>query len=408
MCGSTGNGQALVLRNTIYQSNPLIQSKKDFDIIGMRIFLLGLRGLNPHFSEKDKFFDADFKEMFIPTDKLTELFGGNTRYLHDLENVCDKMFRTVIKIHPSDGGFELYHLFRKLKYVPRKGLYIWFDDLLRPYILDLFESKGYTKLNVKYLFCLSSPYAVRLLELMLQYQNIKSYKALQEIKRKFTVEELRFSLNVPENAYVDRIDNFRTRVLDVAIKEINNRTPYILRYETVKAGRCVVAFDFTMDTFNVPVEEIDGYEPNFSNDAIELLHSMGFSEKASQAIFKRCCDVHDCFSRINRARALLERQTKPVKNKLGFLRKAIEEDWQMDGRPSKTVKRRLGDWSDKELPPPKPKSLRIGRNKIPHSVAKVYVKAIRSGEHLELVNESLKEFNVTIAEFEKLCKKHGL
>ena len=75
MCGSTGNGQALVLRNTIYQSNPLIQSKKDFDIIGMRIFLLGLRGLNPHFSEKDKFFDADFKEMFIPTDKLTELFA---------------------------------------------------------------------------------------------------------------------------------------------------------------------------------------------------------------------------------------------------------------------------------------------------------------------------------------------
>lgn len=403
--------RSFVLQDDVYQSNPLIQARKDFDIIATRIFLLGLCGLNPHLSDKDKYFDAEFKEMFIPTGKFTELFGGNTWYLHDLDKICEKMFQTVIKIRPVDGGFVLYHLFRKLKYVPREGLYIWFDDLLRPYILDLFQSQGYTKLSVKYLFCLSSPYAVRLLELLLQYQNIKIFKAAQEIKRKLTVDEIRFALNVPEEAYTDRMDNFKKFVLDEPINEINKRTPYIVRYEPIKEGRKVVAFDFTLDTFAVPVEDINGYKPNSDNDAIALLCSLGFTGKAAQAIFKQCADVYDCFSRINRAQALLNRQKGSVKNKLGFLRKAIEGDWQMDGRPKnldKSSTDSLFTESGKDMPPPKKKDLRIGRKKMSYSQAKFYIEALRRGEHLELVNESLKEYDITISEFEKLCDKHGI
>jgi len=399
---------ALVLRKDVYQSNPLVQARKDFDMIGMRIFLLGLRALNPHFSEKDRYFDLDFRETFIPTSTLTELFGGNTWYLHDLEKICDKMFHTTIKIRPEDGGFELYHLFRKLKYVPNEGLYIWFEELLRPYILDLVESGGYTQINVEYLFKLSSPYGVRLLELLLQYQNIKQFKEMMEIKRTLTIEELRFSLNVPEGTYSDRINNFRSRVLDVAIKEINERTPYIVHYETIKEGRNVVAFEFTMDTYKVPKEDNRSYR---RNDAIQLLTSLGFEEKASQEIFKKCLDVQDCFSRVNRAQSLLDRQKSPVKNKLGFLRKAIEEDWQVNGQPAQrrnaTSESQLTS-SEEERLRRKSKNLRVGGKSIPYSVASVYIDAIRKGEHLELVKNGLRDYNVSIERFTKLCDKHGI
>lgn len=400
--------KSLVLRKDVYQSNPLVQARKNFDMIGMRIFLLGLRALNPHFSEKDKYFDLDFKEVFIPTSTLTELFGGNTWYLHGLEKICDKMFHTVIKIRPEDGGFELYHLFRKLKYVPKEGLYIWFEELLRPYILDLVESRGYTRINVEYLFNLSSPYAVRLLELLLQYQNIKQFKELMEIKRTLTIEELRFSLNVPEGAYSDRINNFRSRVLDVAMKEINERTPYIVRYETIKEGRKVVAFEFTMDTYKVPKEDDRSY---VRNDAIRLLCSLGFNEKAAQEIFKKCLDIQDCFSRVNRAQSLLDRQKNPVKNKLGFLRKAIEENWQINrqsaGNRDDSAKPQPIR-SEEELPRYKPKNLRVGGKAIPYSIAGVYMEAIRNGEHIELVKNGLKDYNVTIERFTEICEKHGI
>ena len=415
------NETAFAVNNDVWQSNPLVQANKDFDVIGMRIFLLGLRALNPHFSEKDRYFDSHFKEIFIPTNKLTELFGGNTWYLHDLEKTCDKMFHAKIKIRPKDGGFDLYNLFRKLKYVPNEGLYIWFEDHLRPYILDLADSGGYTKINAEYLFKLSSPYAIRILELILQYQNIKQFKEMMEIKRTMTIEEIRFSLNVPEGAYHKRINNFRKYVLDGPIREINERTPYIVRYETIKAGRNVVAFEFIADTYNVPNEDKRIYR---RNDAIKLLLSLGFNEYSAREIFKKCSDIQDCFSRINRAQSLLDRQKNPVKNKLGFLRKAIEENWQISRkveerqkeienarlRSAETEPRTEKGLSaeEREIIERRSKSLKIGRKEMTYSIASAYIQAIRKDEHLDSVKRGLAEYNVTIEKFTEICEKRGL
>lgn len=401
----------LVLQDSICQSNPLIQARKKFDLLGMRIFILGLRGLNPHFSEKDKFFDAEFKPIFISTAKLTQLFG-NTKYLADLKPACKRLFDAVIEIDRSDGGFTLYHLFRKLDYVPNEGLHIWFEELLRPYILDLFESKGYTRINVEYLFKLSSPYAMRLLELLLQYQNIKLFKETKEIKRTLVLEDLRFALNVSEEAYSGRIDNFRKYVLDDPIREINSRTPYIVRYETIKEGRRIVAFEFVMDTSNAPTDESYLFHKSiFENDAVKLLCSLGFDEKSAEKIFRKCSDVQDCCLRVNRAVELLNKQKKPVKNKLGFLRKAIEEKWKTNGQSPRLsadeVEAVLVD-SGQAHPKNKFYNLRVGEQIIPYSVVISYIRAIRKGEHLDLVKEGLKEFNVTFERFTKLCEKYGI
>ena len=417
----------LVLRNDVYQANPLVNSRKVFDLLGMRIFLLGLRGLNPHFSEQDKYYDKEFPALFIPTSKLTELFG-NTKYLAELKSACKKLFDTIIELNKSNGGFELYHLFRKLKYEPGEGLYLQFDELLRPYILDLFQSNGYTRINVEYLFKLSSPYAMRLLELLLQYQNVKLFKELMEIKRRMTIEELRFALNVPEEAYIDRMDNFRKFVLDDPIKEINTRPPYIVRYETVKEGRRVVAFEFTMDTYNVPKDyEGDNYKFKYGKEAILTLCSLGFSERVAQAIFAKCLDAADCFSRINRAQAVLARHRRPIKNKLGFLRRAIEEDWQVgierSQRMEKSVNRTrsndsmtaIGDIL-KSMPfnsiedsiLAKSQLINIGRKQMARSLAEIFMRYIRKGEMLDSVKESLEDYNTTIEKFTEICEKHGI
>lgn len=419
-----------VLRNDVYQSNPLIQARKTFDLLGMKIFMLGLCGLNPHFSAKDKFFDLNFKEIFIPVNRLVEMFG-NTWYLSELKSACKKLFNAIVELDHSDGGFELYHLFRKLKYVPNEGLYIWFDELLRPYILDLLRSKGYTRINVEYFFRLSSPYAMRLLELLLQYQNVKPFKEMMEIKRKLTIEELRFALNVSDGVYKNRIDNFRKFVLDNPIKEINTRTPYIVRYKPIKNGRNIVAFEFIMDTYNVPKE--DGNACKFAKncESIRALCSLGFTEETARAIFAKCQDESDCFSRINRAQAILARSKKPVRNKLGFLRKAIEGDWQVvrataqkadshtsstkDQAPTSTddsmtpIGEILGViQSEENLVPTKPQPIKIGKKQMPRGLAETFIKYIRQGRMLDNVRENLKYYNTTIEKFTEICAKNGL
>lgn len=105
------------------------------DTIELRLFMLGLRGINHHLSPNDKLYDTEFKEIFIPTAKLTEIFG-NTAYLHELDKICDKLFDAKIRLRFEDGGW-VYQLFRKMHYVPSEERYIHFENLLRPYLLEL-------------------------------------------------------------------------------------------------------------------------------------------------------------------------------------------------------------------------------------------------------------------------------
>lgn len=400
----------IVLHSEVYQANPMIQARKGFDLLGMRIFFLGLRGLNPHLSGKDKYFDEKFERLHIPTSELVKLFG-NTKYLAELKPACEKLFDAIVELNYADGGFKLMHMFDELEYRPRDGLYIQFSYKMRPYILDLFRARGYTRINIKHLFNLSSPYAVRLLELMLQYQNIKQFKDRQEIKRKFTLEELRFVLNVPEGTYGDRIDNFRSRVLEIAIKEVVTRTPYILRYVPIKEGRKVVAFEFTMDTFEVPVEELGKHKAKAGNDAIKLLVAQGFSDKDARAIFKKCRDVADCFARVQRAQALMIHQKRAIKNKLGFLRKAIEEEWQVGrnaaekSEPEKVAKRARQENLDSMRE--QQRKINVGRKKMSYRLAETIIDHIRQGD-TELVSEYLAEYKVSIEKFTAICEKNGL
>lgn len=353
----SGASKGAKLRKNVYQSNLLIQARKGMGAVEMRLFMLGLQGINPHLSQNDRFYDTEFKEMFIPTAKLTEIFGGNTWYLHDLEKRCRNMLKTVITIRPEDGGLELYNLFRKIEYVPAEGLYIHFDDSLRPYLLDLCEAHGYTQIAAEQIFRLTSPYAVRLVELLLQFQNVPNMKKRRLIERTFSIGELRFALNVPDGAYIERIGNFRKSVLDNPIREINAKTPYKMRYEVLKRGGTggrVYAFKFFLDTSAVQREK----PVAFKGTALQKLKSLGFSEQAAQAIRDKCDSDEDCLNRITRATRSLSmcKKRRIIENELGYLRRYIEKNWDSIA----TIEKKRADQSPppiKEvLPEKKPRS----------------------------------------------------
>lgn len=316
--------------------------------IELRLFILGLQGINPHLSPNDKLYDTEFKEVFIPTAKLVELFGGNTWYLHGLDKVCDKLFDAKIKLRFEDGGWELYHLFRKMKYVPAEGLYIHFEDLLRPYLLDLYNARGYTQIDVEQIFHLTSPYAVRLIELMLRYQNIPDMKKRKLIERTMTLEEVRFTLNVPDGAYAGRLDNLRKRIIEAPIQEINEKTSYKMSYEVLKHGGTggrVYAFKFFLDTSAIPREKPAVYV----GDVIEKLKLLGFNEQSARAIRAKCESDADCLKRIaNATRSLsMKKKRGTVENELGYLRKYIEENWQSAAAKAKAQPKR-----SEQYPPP--------------------------------------------------------
>ena len=318
------------MRNKISMSNALIQAQHNLDLFSMRLFFIVLSTVNPHFSSKDRYYDKEFKDAFISSSMLAQLLGGS-KYLGMIPKACAKLEKTV---HSTNGFFtfrtkdrdiNVYSLFHHLEYKPREGLYARFSNKVYPYIADLLHTKGYTEIKLEYLLNLRSTYAIRLLQLLLQFQNIRRFQDMMEIQRTLTIEQLRFMLNVPETAYKGRPDNFKRHVVRIPVKEINAHTPYILHFRPVRRGNRTVAFQFMLSTYQIHEKVEEG--PKFSNHAIDKLIDLGFSEKAARAILFRCNNGPDCFVRIHNALALFSHQQKNIKNKLGFLRKAIENNW---------------------------------------------------------------------------------
>ena len=338
----TKNKKTAKARELVYQGNPLIQSRKYFNTIGTRLFILGLMTLNPHLSKNDKFFDKEFPIVNISPSELTKLFG-DSKYLSMLESECEKLFNSSIKLDYQNGGWELMHIFDVMKYEPNEGLYIQFDPKMKPYLLDLVKG-GYTAVNIEQIFKLTSTYAVRLIELCLQYRNMTKGNV---ITRKLTMKELRFYLNVPEDAYVGRINNFKQKVLDEPIEEITKKTDFRMTYHTEKEGRCIKFFVFALDIsfiadkkfqLNVDYDKKLPVSAPYADVVAELV-LQGFSRKSAKDIVNEVNDNVELGLRLEYALKILPEYHKKstIKNRQGFLRKAILEDWRKNDIKAKNA-----------------------------------------------------------------------
>lgn len=300
----------------LYQSNPLIESRKPLNTIEMRLFLLAVQNVNPHISAKDKYYDKDFKELHLTPGEVKEIFG-NGAYLSRLEKICTGMAEKVVTVKDKNGNFSAYPLFEAIEYKPQEGLYICFNNRMRPFLLDIYESgRGYTKVSMKQIFNLSSAYAMRLLELMLQYKGTMKNKI---ITRYIELENLRFLLDIKENEY-RRVTDLRRFVLNAPIREINEKTQYVISYISQKKGRRIVGFTFSMDCSHIIPDKAAKRTINLIK---EEWH--GLSENAVSKLTTICGSNEEFKRRMDYAVSLLPKR-KP-QNPQAFLYKAIEENY---------------------------------------------------------------------------------
>ena len=95
----------------------------------------------------------------------------------------------------------------------------------------------YTEYELKQVSGLQSEYAIRLYELMIQWRKTGKVPTM-------SLQELRDKLGVKPEQYKE-MNNFKGRVLDHAIKQINEHTDITAAYEQHKTGRKVTGFTFS-------------------------------------------------------------------------------------------------------------------------------------------------------------------
>lgn len=122
-----------------------------------------------------------------------------------------------------------------IDYIDAAGMIeLQFTDAVIPLITRL--SEQYTEFDLKQVSELQSEYAIRLYELMIQWRKTGKVPKIE-------LQDLRNKLGVNPDQY-KTMCNFKARVIDLAINQINDHTDITADYDQHKTGRKVTAFTF--------------------------------------------------------------------------------------------------------------------------------------------------------------------
>lgn len=266
--------------------------------------------------------------------------------------------RQIIMEDKDDHQFCILNIVQTAKY--GDGIFkIKFNYDLKKYLVNL--QQNFTNLSIETLMNFKSVYAFRLYELL----KSKSYypKGMNKSENIFRVSyglaELKLDLGAVNSSYdrvqrilrgsnpdydkavevanektFDRWSNFKARVLDVALSEINNSQDADMKvsYETGKAGKggkvCEVHFTVTLlpkkseEEQSVQKKEV---ELNILDSAEELLRS----EKVTYSDLKAICtEAENDIERIKKAYRVYKSQNQEHSNFTGWMIMAIRKGYE--------------------------------------------------------------------------------
>lgn len=168
-----------------------------------------------------------------------------------LRSACDNLYEADFSYWDKDevgrDKFNKSRFVQKASYVKGGGyVEIMFGSEVIPLITRL--SEKYTEYELSQIKDLNSVYALRLFELLMQWQSTgKTAPVL--------ISDLRNKLGVEESHYKQMCD-FKKRVLDSAVKEINDNTNIKVKYEQIKEGRKIIAFTFKFTVKKSPKKPV--------------------------------------------------------------------------------------------------------------------------------------------------------
>tara|TARA_R110000751_G_scaffold23037_1_gene64230 strand:- start:1392 stop:2324 length:933 start_codon:yes stop_codon:yes gene_type:complete len=157
-------------------------------------------------------------------------------------------------IHQQTGKLAHHRVnwVQRISYIDDAGMVeLQFTDAVIPLITRL--SEQYTEYELKQVSELQSEYAIRLYELMMQWKKVGK-------TNKIMIDDLRKKLGVEPEQY-KAMSDFKKRVLDHGIKQINEHTDINAKYEQHKTGRTITAMSFTFKVKKAPepIAKDDGY-----------------------------------------------------------------------------------------------------------------------------------------------------
>lgn len=156
-----------------------------------------------------------------------------------LKSACESLYESEFVWLDKDA--KGHKKINKSRFVQRASysegggyIEVMFGSDVIPLITRL--SEKYTEYELKQIKDLNSVYGLRMFEILMQWSSLGKTPPI-------TIENLRDRLGVETHQY-KTMGNFKSRVLEHAIKEINEHTNITVSYDQHKEGRTIVGFTF--------------------------------------------------------------------------------------------------------------------------------------------------------------------
>ncbi len=221
----------------VVKDNALIDASYNLELTEQRLILLAI--LNAR--ETGQGIDANSVLRIHASDYMSHFDVDKHASYEALKNAVSNLFGRQFSYTEKDELTGKSKQVRsrwvqKIAYIDDIGvLELAFTMDVVPLITRL--EQHFTSYQLEQVAQLTSKYAVRLYELIISWRERGNVP--------FTgLKELRLKLGVEDNEY-PTMDNFKRRVLDHSIKQINTHTDIIANYEQHKAGRVITGFSFS-------------------------------------------------------------------------------------------------------------------------------------------------------------------
>ena len=231
-------------KNHVVKSNQVIEASYQLSAVEQRIVLAAISRIPKNQPITDD-------ELYpVSVDELKQLGVHEKTAYRDLKEGINRLYERSINLSIDDKSIKMRWV-QVIQFLDSQSVIgIRFSKPIRPFISNL--SREFTKYALSDIAGINSGYGIRIYELLVQYRQIG--------KREISVESLRTMLELGKKYPL--FADFKKRVIDTAIDQINEYSPLKVTYEQKKTGRKVthIIFSFKEKSKSITHTSKDFYQ----------------------------------------------------------------------------------------------------------------------------------------------------
>lgn len=221
----------------IVKDNALIQASYTLDTVEQRLVLLAISKAR---ETGQGITENSLLEIHASSYINTFNVEKHTAYtvLREATKSLFDRYVTYHDVNPKTGRDRSFHCrwVDKIGYENHSGIvFLRFTQDIVPLITRLEEN--FTKYEIQQVSKLTSTYAIRLYELLIQWRTSGQTPI-------FELSLFKQQMGVELNQY-KTMSNFKTYVLEIALKQLNEHTDIIAKVDQHKTGRSITGFSFS-------------------------------------------------------------------------------------------------------------------------------------------------------------------